>query len=94
MVTLTDHAVTAINNLTQQPDAPGGAGVRIAPDAPGGSLTLSVAATPSDGDAVVESAGARLFLAPDAAMVLDDKALDARTDAEGQVSFTIAELPG
>ncbi len=94
MVVLTEHAVSAIHNLTERPDAPDGTGLRIAADATRGSLTLSLAAAPSAGDAVVEAAGARLFLDPDAAIILDDKALDAGTDADGQVSFTIAEQSG
>jgi iron-sulfur cluster assembly protein len=94
MVILTDHAVGAIHALTEQPEAPEGAGLRITTDPARGALTLSLAATPAQGDAVVESAGARLFLDPDAAMALDDKTLDARTDTDGQVRFSVADQPG
>jgi iron-sulfur cluster assembly protein len=91
MVTLTDHAATAIRNLTAQPGAAERPGLRIATDASRGSLTLSLAVTPAQGDAVVESDGATLYLDPGAATALDGKALDASTDAEGQVRFTVAE---
>ncbi|WP_432984084.1 adhesin [Dactylosporangium sp. CA-233914] len=94
MVVLTERAVAAIHDLTDRPDAPEGTGLRIATDASRGSLNLSLAPTPSAGDAVVEAVGARLFLDPDAAMILNDKALDAGTDANGQVTFTVAEQSG
>jgi iron-sulfur cluster assembly protein len=91
MVNLTDNAVTAIQNLTGQPDMPAGAGLRMAADAARGAWTLSLAAAPIEGDAIVESAGARLFLDPDVAIVLTDKTIDAETDNDGQFNFTIAE---
>jgi iron-sulfur cluster assembly protein len=91
MVTLTNNAATAIRNLTDQPDIPAGAGLRMAPAAGRGSLTLSLAAAPTEGDAVVESDGALLFLDPDVADVLGDKTVDAGTDPDGQWNFTIAE---
>ncbi|WP_426504397.1 HesB/IscA family protein [Dactylosporangium sp. McL0621] len=94
MVILTERAAAAIHDLTEQPDAPDGAGLRIATDVTRGSLNLSLAATPSAGDAVVEAAGARLFLDPDAALVLNDKALDVGTGADGQMTFTVAEQSG
>jgi iron-sulfur cluster assembly protein len=91
MVTLTDHAIDAIQNLTERPDAPEGGGLRIATDDTRGSLQLSLAPTPAAGDAVVESGGARLFLDNNAAAMLNDRTLDARTDPDGQVVFTLAE---
>jgi Fe-S cluster assembly iron-binding protein IscA len=94
MVTLTDHAATAIRAITDNADVPEGAGLRIASDVAAGSLTVTVSPTPAAGDAVVESSGARLFLDEDAATALDDKALDASTDADGQVMFTVADQPG
>ena len=91
MVSLTNNAVIAINNLTGQPDIPAGAGLRMAPDATRGALTLSLAAEPMEGDAIVEEAGALLFLDPDVAIALGDKTIDAATDPDGQLNFTIAE---
>jgi hypothetical protein len=43
---------------------------------------------------VVDSSGARLFLDNDAALLLDDKALDASVDDQGTVQFALAEQPG
>jgi Fe-S cluster assembly iron-binding protein IscA len=94
MVTLTDGAVTAIQGLTQNVDTTSEGGLRIAADDTRGSLHLSLSPGPAQGDEVVETGGARLFLDRVAASVLDDKALDAQTDPDGQVMFTVAEQPG
>lgn len=97
MLTLTDSAATEIRTITESPEIPDEAGVRIATTPDGAGLTLSLAASPTEGDAVVEDHGARVFLEPTAAGLLDDKSLDAvrdPADAEGQVQFAIAEQPG
>jgi iron-sulfur cluster assembly protein len=91
MLTVTENAVTEIRNLTDQPQAPEGGGVRIATTA--GSLTLSLAATPAEDDTVLHADGTRLFLDSSATTLLDDKTLDAVTDPSGQVQFTVAEQP-
>jgi Fe-S cluster assembly iron-binding protein IscA len=52
-------------------------------------LTLALAGGPIDGDAVVEDHGARVFLDPAADQLLADQQLDAGTDPEGQVQFTL-----
>ena len=93
MLTLTDNAVTAIRSLTGREEVPDGAGLRIATGAQAGSLTVGLAASPIEGDQVLDSSGARLFLDPGAAMLLDDKALDASVDNQGGVQFAIAEQP-
>ncbi len=91
MLTLTDNAVLVIRDLTAQQEVPDGAGLRIATDADAGALTLSLAESPAQGDQVVDNSGARIFLDPDAAQLLDDKALDAAVDAQGAVRFGLAE---
>jgi Fe-S cluster assembly iron-binding protein IscA len=91
MLTVTDNAVAAIRSLTGQPEVPDGAGLRIAADPSAGALQLTVAPEPQQGDQVVDSAGARLFLDNDAALLLDDKALDATMDDQGAVQFALAE---
>jgi iron-sulfur cluster assembly protein len=45
---------------------------------------------PAEDDEVIEEQGARVFLEPDAASLLGDKALDASVK-ENQVAFTIAD---
>ena len=92
MLTLTDTAAAEIRNLVAQPEVPDDGGVRIASNADG-ALTLAIAAEPVDGDAVVEDAGAKVFLEPIAGQVLDDKVLDAGAAPPGQVQFTITEHP-
>lgn len=91
MLTLTDNAVTVIRDLTAQPEVPDGAGLRIATDPSAGALTLALAAQPAQNDRVLDESGARLFLDPEAAQLLDDKALDASVDPQGAVQFGIAE---
>ena len=93
MLTLTDNAVSVIRTLTSQPEVPEGCGLRIAADTTGDSagLTLSLATAPAEGDQVMDDHGARLFLEPTAADVLNDKALDADVDEQGKVSFALAE---
>jgi iron-sulfur cluster assembly protein len=93
MITLTDNAVAVIHNLTEQPEVPDGAGLRIATDTSAGQLTLTVAPEPMTGEQVLDSAGARLFLDEAAAELLDDKSLDATIDDGGRVQFMLAEQP-
>ena len=93
MLTVTENAVTEIRNLTDQPQAPEGGGVRIATDPTVGNLTLSLAATPAEDDTVLDADGARLFLDSSATTLLEDKTLDAVTDPSGQVQFAFPEQP-
>jgi len=92
VLTLTDNAATEIRNLIALPEVPDDGGVRIASDATG-TLTLALAGAPTQGDAVLEEHGARVFLEPTAGELLDDKLLDAGVDPEGNVQFSIG-LPG
>ena len=94
MLTVTDNAAAAIRSLTAQPQVPDGAGLRIATDQAAGALQLTVSPSPHEGDHVVDSSGAKLFLDTDAALLLDDKALDATMDDQGAVQFALAEQPG
>lgn len=91
MLAVTENAVAVIRDLTDRQSVPDGAGLRIAADPQSGELTLSLAPQPEAGDQVVDSAGARLFLNPDAATLLDDKALDAAIDGAGAVEFAVSE---
>lgn len=94
MLTLTSDAATAIRALVDASELPDdAAGLRIADDPAQASLTLSLAAVPAEDDQVVDNSGARVFLAPKAATLLDDKTLDASQDAEGRLQFGIAQ-PG
>jgi Fe-S cluster assembly iron-binding protein IscA len=90
VLTLTDTAATEIRNLIAQPEVPDDGGVRIAGN-PEGALTLALAGSPTDGDAVVEDHGARVFLEEQTVQLLDDKELDAGVDPQGNVQFSIAQ---
>ena len=90
MLTLTDHAVAAIRNLTSQPGLPAETGLRIAPeDGSAGGLALSLSDGPRSGDQIIEEADVHVFVQPDAAAALDDKALDAQVNEDGEVSFQL-----
>lgn len=91
MLTLTENAVAVIRDITDQEDVPEGAGLRIAADPAEGALTLSLAESPIDGDEVVDDSGARLFLDAEAAVLLNDKALDAAVKPDGGVQFALGE---
>jgi iron-sulfur cluster assembly protein len=94
MLTLTDNAVSAIRALISQPEQPPDAGLRIMGQGEGvPPFQLALADTPADGDQVIESGGARVFLAGDAAEVLADKSLDAEVDAQGAVAFSVSTMP-
>jgi iron-sulfur cluster assembly protein len=88
---LTDNAVAAIRELTAQPQFPDDMGLRIAPEREEpATLALSVTDAPHEGDQVIETEGARLFLEPSAAVMLEHMSLDADVNEEG-VEFHIAE---
>jgi Fe-S cluster assembly iron-binding protein IscA len=91
MLAVTDNAATVIRDLTSQNEVPVGSGLRIAADASEGSLTLSLVPEPEDGDQIVDTRGARLFLDEDAAQMLEDKELDAAVDPGGSVQFAVGE---
>ena len=91
MLAVTDNAATAIRDITSQEAVPPGAGLRIAADETGGALTLSLVAQPFEGDEVLDSSGARLFLDSQASLLLDDKELDVTVDPSGDVQFAVAD---
>lgn len=92
MLTLTDSAISAIQSLTSQPDLPEETGLRIIRQGDGAqSFQLALAEGPAAGDEVVETGGARVFVEPGAAAVLDDKALDAQVNQQGSVAFRISD---
>ncbi len=87
MLTLTDQAVDVVRSLTQAPQAPADAGLRLAPG--GDGLELSVVESPAPGDEVIDASGVKVFVEQQASQMLDEQTLDA-TVTEGQVSFFLA----
>jgi hypothetical protein len=57
-------------------------------DSDAGTLALSLEG-PQPDDAVVEDAGARVFIERDAAVIVEDRELDAELDDQGRASFTL-----
>jgi iron-sulfur cluster assembly protein len=93
MLTLTDQATTVVKTIADQTPDLEGVGLRIsAQDTGSQSLDLSVVANPEPADQVIDSEGALVFLEPNAAVLLDDKVLDARIEENGAVSFAIGVL--
>jgi Fe-S cluster assembly iron-binding protein IscA len=94
MLTVTENALAEIRQLTEQPQAPDAAGMRIATDPAAGALTLGLVAVPAEDDTVLDAEGVRIFLDSGANALLDDKTLDAvRDPASGQVQFAVTEQP-
>jgi iron-sulfur cluster assembly protein len=94
MLALTETAADAIRKLTEAPIADG---VRISTagasvNGHGPDLRIEVVPGPVVDDAVIEAAGARIYLEPGAMRVLDHKVLDADVDGD-QVHFAILEQP-
>ncbi len=90
MLAVTENATSVIRQLTDHAELPDGAGLRIASADEAPNLTVSPVGTPEDGDQIVESGGARVFLESEAAEMLDDKVLDARVNDTGGVEFLVA----
>jgi Fe-S cluster assembly iron-binding protein IscA len=90
VLTLTENAVVAIRDLMVGEDIPKHAGLRIAakPDE-AGALEVSLASTPYQGDQVIEQEDVRVFVAEDAAPILDDKSLDAQPGSPGHPTFRL-----
>jgi Fe-S cluster assembly iron-binding protein IscA len=89
MLAVTDRASAAICEILGPPNMESGAGLRISSDPAVGSVQLSVSAGPLEGDAVVESNGARVFIEPRIVPILDDKALDVEPDGTGDMQFSL-----
>jgi iron-sulfur cluster assembly protein len=94
VLTVTHEAAEAIDAVVHSaPDAPDGAGLRIArgvaPDGEEG-LQLSVTDGPEPDDAIVEAEGTPVFLESEAAALLDDKVLDATVEGD-RVGCTLRE---
>ena len=87
MLTLTEHALTVVRTLTQDPQARESAGLRITPGNEG--LELMLVAEPVPGDALIDDGGARVFVEPQVAQLLDEQTLDAQVE-DGNVNFFLA----
>jgi len=98
VLTITPEASQAIRGILNESDAPDGSMFRISPQgqdgaAPGPSLVVSVIDAPPPDDQIVEGEEVAVCVEPSAAVILDDKELDA-TVVGDQVSFSIGEQTG
>jgi iron-sulfur cluster assembly protein len=93
VLALTDSAVEAVKDIVSSAGAaPETGGLRMVAEQVGmqTNLQLSVVSLPAEDDEVIDEQGARVFLEPQAASLLDDKVLDASVE-QNQVAFTIAD---
>ncbi|GEA87913.1 hypothetical protein [Cellulomonas cellasea] len=83
MLTLTDNARSAVEDLATQAGLPDTGGLRIAESTErAGSLELALVAAPTPGDDVVTAGRATVYVAPETTDALADQQLDAEgTDA-------------
>ena len=93
LLALTDSAVQAVKEIVSSSDEISETGgLRLVAEGAGtqANFQLAVVPLPGEDDEVIEEQGARIFLEPEAASLLDDKVLDASVQ-QNQVAFTIAE---
>jgi iron-sulfur cluster assembly protein len=93
LLALTDSAVQAVKEIvSSSEEAHETGGLRLVAARAGAqaSFQLSVVALPAEDDEVIEEQGARLFLDPEAASLLEDKVLDASVE-QNQVEFTLED---
>ncbi|GAA4826148.1 Fe-S cluster assembly protein HesB [Nocardioides caeni] len=88
MLTLTENACTIVKQITEGPDVPDSAGLRIT-EAEGG-FAVTATSQPESGDQTVEQDGATVYLESSAAERLDTMVLDAGVDDAGGVQFGLA----
>ena len=91
LLALTDNAVEAVKSIVSSSESES-TGLRLVAEREGtqANFQLSVVPLPAEDDEVIEERGARVFLEPEAASLLDDKVLDASVEQD-QVAFTIAD---
>jgi iron-sulfur cluster assembly protein len=94
MLTLTTKAAEAVKTIAEaSPQLPDESGLRIQAEPTGeGQVTfgLMMVESPDVDDQVIEEAGARVFVEPEAAVILEDKILDA-TVVGDRVQFSLNE---
>jgi iron-sulfur cluster assembly protein len=93
LLSLTDSAVQAVTEIISSSDEfSQTGGLRMVAEQAGTQVNfqLSVVPVPAEDDEVIEEQGARVFLEPDAASLLDDKVLDATLE-QNKVAFMIAD---
>jgi iron-sulfur cluster assembly protein len=93
VLALTDSAVQAVKDIVSSSDEvaeTGGLRMVAQRAETQANFQLRVVPLPGEDDEVIEEQGARVFLEPEAASLLDDKVLDASVE-QNQVAFTITD---
>jgi len=96
MLTITPTATQAINAILEAEQVPEGSGLRISTRGPEidqngrAELELALVEAPEADDEVVVEEGARVFVEPRAAELLDDKQLDATLEGD-RIGFRVVE---
>lgn len=88
MLTLSENAQAAVQGLTASEELPETAGLRLAVGADQTQLEISVVREPQANDVAVEAGDGNVYLAEDAAPLLENQTLDAAQTDEG-VGFTL-----
>lgn len=84
MLTLTDNARFAVQDIASRAGLPEEGGLRIVEsDAQTGAFELSLVAAPVDGDEVIEAGSAHVYVEPTTSEILADQKLDAVPSPEG-----------
>ena len=84
MLTLTENARTAVQDIATRAGLPQEGGLRIAEsDQQVGNFEISLVPEPLAGDEVIEAEGARVFVEPATSQILADQQLDATASPEG-----------
>lgn len=89
MLTVTENAQAVVKGLTDSEELPDTAGLRLAMADDATQLQVSVVPEPQPTDVVVEAGDGKVYLAEDAATVLEGQTLDAAPTEEG-VGFTLS----
>jgi iron-sulfur cluster assembly protein len=93
LLALTDNAVQAVKDIVSSSEQVAETGgLRLVAERAGtqASFQLSIVSLPAEDDEVIEEEGARVFLEPEAASLLDEMVLDASVE-NNTVAFTIAD---
>lgn len=92
MLKLTDTATLVVKEIVERSGGPEGTGLRINAEDPAGTeFAVEIVPTPEERDAIVEQAGARVYLGENAAVALSDKTLDASVSPDGHVEFDVLQ---
>jgi len=92
MLELTETATDVIGEITDEPELPDTAGLRITSDADeDGAQALAAVLTggPGPQDEVIEVNRSRVYLDPAVADHLVDRVLDAEKNAQGEIVFHV-----